>query len=62
MNRRISPIDRLQIRAADVTKFSRRLRADVVRYVAGVPDDHVVVVDRFAVNEAVEVCFGNTTR
>ncbi len=40
-------------------KLPRLLVNNVVRYVAGIPDHHVVVADRFAVNEAVEVCFGH---
>ena len=33
----------------------------VVGHVAGVPDDHVVIADRFAVDEAVEVRFSDAT-
>src|SRR5882672_4659500 len=69
MNRRaglpinqLLPIHWLQIRPADVAEFARRFGADVVRDVAGVPDDYIVVADRFAVNEAVEVCFGETAK
>ena len=54
-----SPINRLQVGAADVSKLSGRLVNNVVRHMAGVPDHHVVVIDRFAVNEAVEVCLGD---
>src|SRR2546427_2449609 len=56
------PIHRLQIRAADMPKDSGRFCTDVVRHVAGVPDDHVVVADRFAVQKAVEVCLGNAAK
>src|SRR6266850_583296 len=52
------PLHRLQVGAADVPKLSGRLVSNVVCYVAGIPDHHVVVVDRFTINEAVEVCFG----
>jgi hypothetical protein len=57
-----SPVHRLQVGAADVAKLARRFGADVVRYVAGVPDHHVVVADRFTVDEAVEVCFVHTAK
>ena len=55
-----SPIHRLQIRAADVAELSGWFVDNIVRHVAGVPDDHVVAADRFAVNEAVEVRFSYT--
>jgi hypothetical protein len=53
------PIHGLQIGAADVPKLSRRLMSNVVRDVTGVPHNHIVVIDRFAVDEAVEVGFSN---
>lgn len=59
MNRRALPIHWFQVGAADVPKLSGRLVSNVVCHVAGVPDHHVVVADRFPVNEAVEVCFGH---
>ena len=39
--------------------MSRFLMNYIVRHVAGVPDNYIVVIDRFAVDEAVEVCFGH---
>ena len=45
-----------------MAKDSRRFGADIMGYMAGVPDDHVVVADGFAVQKAVDVCFGNAAR
>ena len=42
-----------------MSKDSRWLGADVVRDVSGVPDHHVVIADRFAVDEAVDVRLGD---
>jgi len=45
-----------------VAKDSERFGAEVVGYVARVPDHHVVVADRFAVDEAVDVLFSDTAK
>ena len=45
-----------------MAKDARRFGADVVRHVSGIPDDHVVVADGFAVYKAVEVCLGHAAK